>query len=190
MKDEELLIKSLVRNRSDAIRQLYEHHSPFLLSLCLRYCGNLEDAEDVLHDGFIKIIRNIHTFKPRENGSFRAWMKRIMVNTSLNFLRDRSREKKFLDIEPLAEKISSGETEEPDAFIDPGKFSQEVVMSMICELPAGYRAVFNMYVFEDFTHKEIAEALQCSENTSKSQLFKARAMLRRKLENQMIKQTT
>ena len=190
MKDEELLVKAVVRNKTDAIRQLYEHHSPSLLSLCLRYCGNTEDAEDVLHDGFIKIIRNIHTFRPREKGSFKAWMKRIMVNTSLNYLRDRSKENRFLDIEPLAERIPAEETEDSEQAINPNMFSQEIVMKMICELPAGYRAVFNMYVFEDFTHKEIAEALQCSENTSKSQLFKARAMLRKKLENQMIKQTT
>jgi len=169
---------------------LYEAHAPALLSLCLRYCGNIEDAEDVLHDGFIKIIKRLHTFKARENGSFVGWMKRIMVNTSLNYLRDRSKENKFVDIDPLVEKIVIEEEEEKDSMINPERFSQEMIMNMICELPAGYRTVFNMYVFEDYSHREIANSLNFSENTSKSQLSKARAMLKKKLNQVMIKQIT
>jgi RNA polymerase sigma-70 factor, ECF subfamily len=189
MYDDEILVKEVVHNKTDAVRRLYEHHSPYLLSLCLRYCGTLEDAEDVLHDGFIKIIRNIHTFRPRDTGSFKGWMKRIMVNTSLNFLRDKTKANKFIPIEPLVEKIASDEEDEHDLFIDPERFSQELVMKMICELPEGYRTVFNMYVFEEFTHREIAQALHLSENTSKSQLSKARALLRKKLNQATVKQT-
>jgi RNA polymerase sigma-70 factor, ECF subfamily len=189
MNSEDLLVKEAIRKKPDTVKLLYEKHAPSLLSLCLRYCGNIEDAEDVLHDGFIKIIKNLHTFQSRENGSFTGWMKRIMVNTSLNYLRDRSKENKFLDIDPLVEKIFIEEEDESENVINPERFSQEMVMKMICELPAGYRTVFNMYVFEDFSHHEIAEALNFSENASKSRLFKARAMLKEKLNQVMIKQT-
>jgi RNA polymerase sigma-70 factor, ECF subfamily len=190
MSSEDLQLADRVRKDPDAIKSLYEKHAPALLSLCLRYCGNIEDAEDVLHDGFIKIIRHLHTFKQKENGSFLGWMKRIMVNTSLNYLRDRSKENRFLSIDPIIERIVNEEDDGADSLINPERFSQEMVMKMICELPAGYRTVFNMYVFEDYSHKEIAEALNCSENTSKSQLSKARAILRTKLNQVKITQTT
>ena len=190
MNSEDQLINRAIPKRTDAIKLLYEKHAPSLLSLCLRYCGNIEDAEDVLHDGFIKIIKNLHTFRDRENGSFTGWMKRIMVNTSLNLIRDRSKENKFTDIDPLVEKIIIPEEEETDSLINTESFSKEMIMKMICELPAGYRTVFNMYVFEDYTHREIAEILNFSENTSKSQLSKARAMLKKKLNQVMIKQIT
>jgi len=117
-------------------------------------------------------------------------MKRIMVNTSLNYLRDRSKENKFLDIDPLVEKIVIEEEDETESMINPDRFSQELIMNMICELPAGYRTVFNMYVFEEYSHREIAETLNFSENTSKSQLSKARALLKKKLNQVMNKQTT
>jgi RNA polymerase sigma-70 factor, ECF subfamily len=163
---------------------LYEKHAPGLLSLCMRYCGNLQDAEDVLHEGFIKIIKNIDSFRNRGEGSFEAWMRRIMVNTALNHLRDHAKERTFLDINPLAERIESSDSEEEEGNFLIGlaeKADPKMVMEMICDLPQGYRAVFNMYVFESFSHKEIAKALNFSENTSKSQLSKARAMLRKKL---------
>ena len=190
MNSEDQLINRAIPKRTDAIKLLYEKHAPSLLSLCLRYCGNIEDAEDVLHDGFIKIIKNLHTFRDREDGSFTGWMKRIMVNTSLNLIRDRSKENKFIDIDPLVEKIVVPEEEETDSLFNTESFSQEMIMKMICELPAGYRTVFNMYVFEDYTHREIAGILNFSENTSKSQLSKARAMLKKKLNQVMIKQIT
>jgi RNA polymerase sigma-70 factor (ECF subfamily) len=190
MNSEDQLLNELIRKRTDAIKVLYEQHAPSLLSLCLRYCGNVEDAEDVMHDGFIKIIKNLHTFKPRDNGSFTGWMKRIMVNSSLNHLRARSKDKRFTDIDPIVEKITITEEEETDSPINPEKYSKELIMNMICELPAGYRAVFNMYVFEEYTHREIAGIMNFTENTSKSQLSKARAMLKKKLNQLTIKQTT
>jgi RNA polymerase sigma-70 factor, ECF subfamily len=189
MNTEDLQLKEVMLKNPDAIKLLYEKHAPSLLSLCMRYCGNIEDAEDILHDGFIKIIKSLHTFKARDKGSLSAWMKRIMVNTSLNHLRDRSKENKFIDIDPLVEKIVIEVEEETDSMISTDMFSQEMIMAMICELPTGYRMVFNMYVFEEFSHSEIAETLNFSENTSKSQLSKARAMLRKKLMQVMIKQT-
>jgi RNA polymerase sigma-70 factor (ECF subfamily) len=182
--DETLIKKAIQRDRG-AIETLYDTFAPRFLSLCFRYCNNREDAEDILHDGFIKIIQNIHTFKVRSNGTFEAWMKRIMVNTSLNFLRSRAKHQNIVDIDPLVEKIGLHDADEPAPEEQYLMVDQEQILAMIGELPTGYRTVFNLYVFEEYGHREIAEMLGCSENTSKSQLSKARAFLRKKL-NQMV----
>jgi len=170
---------------------LYDHFAPTLLGLCKRYCGNIEDAEDVLHDGFIKILQNLDKFKPRNNGSFEGWIKRIMVNTALNHIRSKTKERNFFDFDTLQEVIHLQETEEENLFFKEitGKISKEELMAMICALPAGYRAVFNLYVFESYSHKEISEILGCSENTSKSQLSKARSVLRKQLKQVLNKIT-
>jgi RNA polymerase sigma-70 factor (ECF subfamily) len=160
---------------------LYEKYAPRFLSICIRYCGNIEDAEDVLHDGFIKILKNLSKYKEINGGSFEGWMKRIIINTVLNYIRDHAKEKRFLDLAPLSEQISSHEDEENFFEELAGKIDTNEVMKMIFELPLGYRTVFNLYVFELYSHREIAGLLECSENTSKSQLSKARRMLRKKL---------
>ena len=172
--------------------KLYEKHAPALLSLCMRYCGNIQDAEDVLHEGFIKIIRNVGGFRDGGKGSFEGWMRRIMVNTALNYIRDHAKERKFLDIDPIEDRLVPDDDSEGEDFITgmAGHVSPQVVMDLICELPYGYRSVFNMYVFESYSHKEIAQALNFSENTSKSQLSKARSMLRKKLTLLMMKTET
>ncbi len=169
------------KEQTASAKELYELYAPGFLGICLRYCANVKDAEDVLHDGFIKIMKNLDTFKPRSNGSFEGWMKRIIVNTALNFIRNHHLEKKFLDINSFGNEFTiTEEKQEEDWFEElAGKINPEKVMDMIHELPVGYRTVFNLYVFESFTHKEIAKTLNCSENTSKSQLSKARAILRK-----------
>jgi RNA polymerase sigma-70 factor (ECF subfamily) len=163
---------------------LYDRYAPLLLSLCKRYCGNTEDAEDVLHDGFIKIMKNLEKFTPRDHGSFEGWMKRIMVNTSLNHLRSRSRDRNFFSSDPLRDENLKEDLPEGIHFFREisGLVSKEDLMELICNLPQGYRTVFNLYVFESYSHREIAETLGCTENTSKSQLSKARAMLRKQLD--------
>jgi RNA polymerase sigma-70 factor, ECF subfamily len=175
-------------NDTKSIQELYETYAPGLLSLCFRYCGKIEDAEDVLHDGFIKIIKNGHSFQSRNVGSFEGWMKKIMVNTALNFLRDHAKEKRFIDIDPIYDRINISEEEENQFEELTGKIDQKSVMNMICELPPGYRTVFNLYVFESYTHREIAQELNISENTSKSQLSKARGLLKKRISELLIKQ--
>ena len=166
--------------------RLYDQYAPLLLGLCLRYCGRKEDAEDVLHEGFIKILKSIEGFRKRENGSFEGWMKRIMVNTALNFLRSRSREKMLILADTQVFPDPGPESEAECSTLP--DLSREQIMELVCSLPTGYRTVFNLYVFEDYSHKEIADALGCSESTSKSQLSKARAMLRTKIEMKYSKQ--
>jgi RNA polymerase sigma-70 factor (ECF subfamily) len=141
----------------------------------------MQDAEDILHDGFIKIIRNLHTFKPRPDSSPEAWMRKIMTNTALNFLRDHAKARKHLDIDRIGERIDLSDDEPVEFDLARLPISQDQILQLISELPAGYRTVFNLYVFEDFSHKEISGQLGCSESTSKSQLSKARAMLRARI---------
>ncbi|MDD4555188.1 MAG: RNA polymerase sigma factor [Bacteroidales bacterium] len=177
------LINKVIAREPDAVEALYDHYAPALLSVGLRYCGDLADAEDILHDSFLKIISNLGNFRQRKNGSLAAWMKRIMVNTALNFLRDRKKTNHFSDLETIEAVIGE---EVPDSYDTDDQYrnlTQDQIMKIICELPLGYRTVFNLYVMEEFSHKEIAGMLQCSENTSKSQLSKARAMLRKKIRN-------
>ncbi len=182
---EEALIKKAIARDVNAIEALYDSYAPALLSVCYRYCGNRDDAEDILHDGFIKIIQKIGTFKIRSDGSLEAWMRRIVVNTALNFIRGRVKEKSFVDIDPIADKIDLVEEEDENPEEVYLQIDKEQIMGLICELPYGYRTVFNLYVFEQYGHREIAEFLACSENTSKSQLSKARALLRKKM-NQLV----
>jgi RNA polymerase sigma-70 factor, ECF subfamily len=156
--------------------------------LCIRYCGNTADAEDVLHDGFIKIIQNLSSFKQRPNGNFESWMRRIMVNTALNHLRDHAREKCFLKLPDIAD-LEDEVPEIDDYFRSLAeRISPEEVLDLVNQLPPGYSVVLNLYVFEEYTHAEIAELLNCSESNSKSQLFRARAMIRKKIAEYLIKQ--
>ena len=178
---EENLVRRAIDRDPGAIEALYDRHASVLLGVCMRYCGNRDDAGDILHDAFIKIIQKIHTFRMRDEGSLEAWMRRIVVNTALNFIRSRNRDRMFTDLEPVLFSASLTAVEGPEEEAFPIDADRETIMAMICSLPAGYRTVFNLYVFEEYGHREIAEALGCTENTSKSQLSKARAMLRKKL---------
>ena len=162
-----------------SIGVLYDKHAPWLLAVCLRYIGTREDAEDVMHDGFMKIIRSIDNFKEKQTGSLEAWMRRIMVNTALNFIRDHKKEKMFIHLDPVLESVQVPSDNDDD--FGRCDLTKDQLMDLVCELPAGYRTVFNLYVMEDYSHKEIAELLGISENTSKSQLSKARNLLRKRL---------
>lgn len=181
MKEDQALIKDILRNRSKAIEALYDRYAPELLSLCFRYAGNMQDAEDILHDGFIKVIKGLSDFKPRPDSSLQAWMKRIMINTALNFIRDHARERNQVDIDRFQDRKDLAIEEQQDFDLAHLPVTQDQVLQMISELPAGYRTVFNLYVFEEYSHKEICEKLNCTESTSKSQLSKARAVLRARI---------
>ena len=181
MKEDLALIKEILRNRSKAVEELYDRFAPSLLSLCFRYAGNMQDAEDILHDGFIKIIKSLPDFQPRPDSSLQAWMKRIMTNTALNFLRDHAKDRRLLDMDNLQERLNPPEEEYTELDLAHLPVDQDQILQIIGELPAGYRTVFNLYVFEEYSHKEICEKLNCTESTSKSQLSKARAVLRARI---------
>lgn len=188
MLSEKALIQEVKKRNRKALEELHNRYAPVLMGLSLRYCANRSDAEDVLHDAFIKILSRINSFDERPNSSFEGWLKRITVNTALNFIRSKTKTNLLVSVNPMLEDLQEEQTAD-DSFLKMGEFlTKDIILQMICELPDGYRTVFNMYVFEEFSHKEIALELNCTENTSKSQLFKARSILKRKILEKVDKQ--
>jgi len=173
------IIKGCKQGKSKYQDLLYQRYAPVLLGTCMRYIGNKMQAEDILHDAFIKIYIHIRKFNITDNGSFEGWMKRIAVNASLNFLRDRWKDDLLTNIDEttISETESDNDIYEPDY----ETFDKAALMKIISELPAGYNVVFNLYVFDNYSHQEIAETLGISISTSKTQLLKARKWLRNKL---------
>ena len=167
------IIEDCKAGRRRAQSALYKAYAGLMLGICLRYCTNRAEAEDILQEGFIKVFRNIH--KLNENAALGAWIRTIMVNTAITHAR-RNR----IHFDEINEDIlaDSGEDEHTMLPVNP-----EVIIRLIQELPPGYRMVLNLFVFENFSHKEIADKLNISESTSKTQLFKARKAIRQAVEN-------
>lgn len=138
--------------------------------MCLKYSKNKQDAEDVLQDSFITAFKKIQQYKNK--GSFEGWLKRITINTALQKYRDKS---------PLY-LVSEEIEESQEVSIDEESVDLKVLLSFIQELPNRYRLIFNLYVLDNFSHKEIAEMLDISEGTSKSNLSRARKLLKEKIE--------
>ncbi|MCF8347700.1 MAG: sigma-70 family RNA polymerase sigma factor [Bacteroidales bacterium] len=176
-------IGRLKKGDQQAIAEWYDTAAPGLLSVCMRYSSTTYEAEDLLHDGLMKVLNKIHTFQYRNPGGFEAWVKRVLVNTALNYLRSEGKKiAQNFDIFTIGETMElDEENEEFPRDIDP-----DLIIQWIRELPDGYRTVLNLYVFESYSHKEISEVLGVSESTSKSQLFKARAMLRKRAASALI----
>lgn len=141
----------------------------------VRYTGDRDTAQDLLHDGFIKIFSSFDKFTWRGEGSLRAWMERVMVNTALQYLRKSDVISQSTPLEEVPEDY-----EEPDASAVE-MIPQAVLMRFIEELPAGYRTVFNLYTFEEKSHKEIAQLLGINEKSSASQLFRAKSVLAKRV---------
>ncbi|WP_300901997.1 sigma-70 family RNA polymerase sigma factor [uncultured Bacteroides sp.] len=162
-----------------ARKELYECYAGRMLSVCFRYTGDRETAEDLMHDGFLKLFDSFGKFTWRGVGSLRAWMERVMVNTALQYLRrnDVINQSEALDNVPEI-------YEEPDVSAVE-TIPQKVLMQFIGELPAGYRTVFNLYIFEEKSHKEIAQLLNINEKSSASQLVRAKVALATKVKKWM-----
>jgi RNA polymerase sigma-70 factor (ECF subfamily) len=154
------IVKGCRAGKREAQQALYERYSELLFGICLRYIASRDDAEDVLMESFYKIFQKITDF--REEGSFEGWMKRIVVNDCLMFLRKRSNT--YLTVELGSLEIADDTDEEIDL-----PFSFEQINTLLEKLPTGYRTVFNLYVFEALKHREIAALLGISIHTSKSQ---------------------
>lgn len=169
------LTEACKRKESFAQRLLYDRYVDQMYLLCIRYVSSTDDAEEVLSDAFFKCFNNISKFTYQGEGSVRAWLSKIVVNECLMFLRKR----KQLII-PIEE---SGSMQLGDDSHVLSELNAREIMKHVRALPTGYRTVLNLYAFEDRSHKEIAELLQITESTSKSQLFKARAMLRQKIKD-------
>jgi RNA polymerase sigma-70 factor (ECF subfamily) len=184
MDSDDRIIKGCKKGKQHAFSLLYEKYANVLMLVCLRYSRNKAEAQDVLQEGFIKVFQKIKSFEGR--GSFEGWLKRIMVNTAINYYKANKKyhfqEEVDANNNQLAVYDSGDDMVEIDHPVKP-----EILMRMINELPYGYRMVFNMYVFDGLTHKEIAEDMGVTESTSKSQLSKARKFLRKKIEKEQYK---
>ena len=163
-----------------ARKELYEQYAGRMLGVCLRYAGDRDMAQDLVHDGFLKIFDSFDKFTWRGEGSLRAWMERVMVNTALQFLRKNDVMNQTTALDEVPETY-----EEPDASAVEA-IPQKVLMQFINELPAGYRTVFNLYTFEDKSHKEIAQMLGINEKSSASQLFRAKSVLAKKVKEWLV----
>lgn len=156
-----------------AQKQLYEMFAPKMLGVCMRYMPSRDLAEDVLQDAFIKVFLNIGKYK--QQAPIEAWIRRIVVNTALNNIRDHLK-KRMNDKE-----IDDSFVQLQDESVSFESLSMEIMLQALQALPDGYRTVFNLYEIEGYSHKEIGELLEISENTSRSQLAKAKKYLTTRL---------
>ncbi len=161
------LIRGCMESDRRMQEELYRRFSPRMYAVCLRYAGNAEEAEDILQEGFIKVFKKLDSF--RNEGSFEGWIRRIFVNTAIEHFR----RKKYLL--PVTEKEENTIEGKYTSVLD--ELGAKDIMALVQELSPGYRTVFNMYVVEGYTHKEIADQLGISEGTSKSQLSRAKVIL-------------
>lgn len=171
------IIEGCLRNENKSQYQLYEMFYRSMTLVCLRYCKDREEANDMVQEGFIKVFKNLKRYEFK--GSFEGWMRRIFVNNAIDNIRRKKKDHLLL-----------GEDEKMDAFadkdLDPldavGELDPKLVMEAIQRLTPAYKAVFSLYVIEEYSHKEIAEMLNISVGTSKSNLAKAKQNLRKYLQ--------
>ncbi len=169
--EEAKLIKKCIKGDIKAQRALFNRFAPKMFGVCLRYAKDKNTAEDVLQEGFVKVFFNIEKFK---GGSLEGWIRKIMVNTSLDEIRKNTKFKNNVNIEKVKQ-------EENKNYIIEGLIAQDI-LNIINKMPSGYKVVFNLFAIEGYSHKEIGEKLGISESTSKSQYFRARNFLQKKIE--------
>lgn len=171
------LIQGCINGNRQMQEFLYQKYASKMYGVCLRYSGNAEDANDLLQEGFIKIFKNLTKF--RGEGSFEGWIRRIFVNTSIEHFRKKV---KLYNVTEVQENT----IEDYDLNIL-DTLAEKDIISLVNELSPGYRAVFNMHVVEGYSHKEIADILEINEGTSKSQLARAKGVLKKLLEKKLNK---
>ena len=170
------LVRACIAKERWAQQKLYEDHYSKMMGVCLRYATNDEDAIDILHEGYIKVFKYIGSYQP--GTSLIAWIRRIMVNTSIDYYRKVIR-RRTEDLDQAFD-VSTGE---PDAI---SKCSEKEILSAVQQLTPTYRTIFNLYVIEGYSHKEIADELKITESTSRSNLVKARLKLQALLSGKFI----
>jgi RNA polymerase sigma-70 factor (ECF subfamily) len=182
MTPEENILKGCKEGDRQAQGELYKKYASSMFGVCLRYSHCREDAEDVLHEAFVKVFTNIGLY--RGQGSFEGWMRRIMVNSAIDHYRVKVKHQ-FVNIDDIqvGNEAEGNELSEENIFHEnDGKPGSKEIMNMMQQLPDGYRIVLNLFVIEKLNHKEISELLGISESGSKSQLFKARRFMRKLLD--------
>lgn len=161
------ILAQCIERQPKAQKQLFDLLSPKMFAVCLRYAKDTDEAKDILQEGFIKVFNNLERFEHK--GSFEGWVKRIFINTSIEYYRKGLRENMVDSIDDVAERPIDAYTLSALKAAD--------LMNLVNRLPKGYKTVFNLFAIEGFKHEEIAQMLNISENTSKSQLHKARLFL-------------
>lgn len=170
---DENIIKGCRKGDRKAQKALYEKFRSMLFGVCMRYASDWHEAEDFLQEGLIKIFKDLYQYKP--TGALGAWMRKVMVNVCLQHLRKKKNIFQIIEVEAVTDTYEADD----ELF---AKYRQEALVQMIQRLPEGYRTVFNLYVMEEFSHNEIAEKLEIKASASRSQLARAKAMLRKMLE--------
>jgi RNA polymerase sigma factor (sigma-70 family) len=166
------LIQGCRKGDRRAQQALFQRLSPRMYGVCLRYCSSREDAEDLLHDGFVKVFEKIGSFKGQS--ALETWMTRVFVNEAISRIRKRKSRGEWFTLDAEAEVADDAEeADEPE-----NEWDADTVMQAVAALPDKYRIIINLYAIEQRTHKEISELLGIAEGASKSQLSRARAMLR------------
>lgn len=175
--DEDVLL-SLVRTKDEqAVRTLYYKYIRYLSAVCSRYICTNEDVKDILQESFIKIFTSIDSFEYRGSGSLKGWMAKIVLNETLKFIK---RNEKIDFVELKQDSVINTSAVDASMITE---IPLPVIHQMISELPYGYRVIFNLYVIEGKSHKEIAALLSIKESTSASQLHRAKAMLAKKIKS-------
>ena len=168
------LIDKILNGEEAAMNELYRCHERHWFRICLRYGRNRSEGQDIMQEGLVMIFRDLYQFDVTK-GEFKSWSNRVMVNAALRYLKKFQWQLSFEDLESVQNEPDFSETSME-------KLSAKEITKVIQRLPTGYRIVFNMYEIEGYSHKEIAETLNIAVGTSKSQLSKAKKMLRRKIE--------
>ena len=166
--DTQRLVRDCIREIPAAQRQLYEYFAETMLGVCYRYTKSMDDAEDVLQDGFVKVFRNLHQYK--YEGELGGWIRRIMVTTALNFLKKNSRYNHEFAFDN--ENLHPVTNDDPEI-----KITGKEIADLVRQLPIGYQTIFNLHAVEGFSHVEIGKMLGINEGTSRSQYSRARALL-------------
>lgn len=169
---DEQLVSQVKTGNKQAIQMLYERHESYWFRMCLRYGQNREEAQDMFQEGVAKVFSVLKKFD-LEKGNFKAWSNRVLLNEGLTFLKKQLWQQSFEDLEEVNDHFST-----MDAF---GGITAKELTEIIQQLPVGYRVVFNMHELEGYKHQEIAEIIGITVGTSKSQLFKAKKMLHKKM---------
>lgn len=167
------IIRGAAKGKKKDEKQLFEHYYPYVMSITLRYMQNEAEAEECLNDSFLKVFKSLKKYDSEQ--AFRPWLRRITVNTCIDALRKKKKDRLVLDIDQ-ASPVSSDDRE-------PLLDTDTATLPLIRQLPDAYRIVFNLYVFEDLKHREIAKMLGISEGTSKSNYARAKELIRKRLSN-------
>ncbi len=171
---EQKLIRLCIKGDRAAQKVLYDQLAPKMFPVCIRYAGDRTVAEDLLQDGFVTLFSRLDSYKGE--GSFEGWARKIFINTALMYLRKKDALKMSDDIDNARNIVSEYSSQIQDV-------GYKELMKLITSLPTGFRTVFNLYVLEGYSHKEIAEMLDITEVTSRTQLSRARTWLQSRIKN-------